>query len=296
MPSGQRSARTGHHPVYRNEADDGPQRTLLQRSADAARKTPAGVPRYHHCAISTQELEDFLSGMKVGAETRNTHRRDMRTLWNFAEKRGWALGVTATNTERVKAIEKPPGILRPEQVAALLSESNDSDLLALHAIGCFAGLRVAEINALDWKDVDLAHGFINVGAKISKTRSRRLVPILDNLRAWLQPIARPSGPVLQDPETRYRRKGARRRAGITVWRQNCMRHSFVSYRLASTQNAPQTALESGHDQAILFAHYRELVRPKDAERFFSIRPAAASEKKIVSISAARAALSRRTPL
>jgi hypothetical protein len=46
---------------------------------------------------------------------------------------------------------------------------------------------------------------------------------------------------------------------------------FVSYRLASTHNAPQTALESGHDQAILFAHYRELVRPKDAERFFSIR-------------------------
>ena len=46
---------------------------------------------------------------------------------------------------------------------------------------------------------------------------------------------------------------------------------FVSYRLASTQNAPKTALESGRDQAILFAHYRELVRPKDAERFFSIR-------------------------
>ena len=53
-----------------------------------------------------------------------------------------------------------------------------------------------------------------------------------------------------------------------------MRHSFVSYRLAATQNAPQTALESGHDQAVLFKHYRELVRPKDAERFFSIRPAA----------------------
>jgi hypothetical protein len=28
----------------------GPDRTLLQRSTDAARKTPAGVPRYHHCA------------------------------------------------------------------------------------------------------------------------------------------------------------------------------------------------------------------------------------------------------
>jgi hypothetical protein len=30
--------------------------------------------------ISIQELEDFLSRMKVEAETRNTHRRDIRTL------------------------------------------------------------------------------------------------------------------------------------------------------------------------------------------------------------------------
>jgi hypothetical protein len=70
------------------------------------------------------------------------------------------------------------------------------------------------------------------------------------------------------------------------WPENCMRHSFVSYRLAATQNAPQTALESGHDQAVLFKHYRELVRPKDAERFFSIRPPEKDvEEKIASISA-----------
>lgn len=50
-----------------------------------------------------------------------------------------------------------------------------------------------------------------------------------------------------------------------------MRHSFLSCRLAATGNAAQTALESGRDQAILFAHCRELVRPKDAERFWSIR-------------------------
>ena len=168
----------------------------------------------------------------------------------------------------------------------MLGESNDNDLLAFHAIGLFAGLRVTEIKALDWRDVDLVGGFIHVGGRISKTRSRRLVPILENLRTWLQPIAKSSGPVLLDPDTRYRHK-APSRAGITEWPDNAMRHPFVSYRLAATQNAPQTALESGHDQAVLFKHYRELVRPKDAERFFSIRPAAREvAEKIVPISAA----------
>ena len=97
------------------------------------------------------------------------------------------------------------------------------------------------------------------------------MPILDNLKAWLQPIAKTSGPIV-GPNLRKRHEAARLRAGIKEWPDNCMRHSFVSYRLATSGNAPQTALESGHDQTVLFKHYRELVRPKDAEQFFSIRP------------------------
>jgi len=59
-----------------------------------------------------------------------------------------------------------------------------------------AGLRVAEIKALNRRDVDIAGGFIHVGVKISKTRSRRLVPVTPNLLARLQPIAKPAGPVV----------------------------------------------------------------------------------------------------
>jgi hypothetical protein len=55
--------------------------------------------------ISTADLERFLSDLNVAAETRNTFRRDMRTLWSFAEKRGWA---TAT---KAKTIAEPPGCL-----------------------------------------------------------------------------------------------------------------------------------------------------------------------------------------
>lgn len=232
--------------------------------------------------IGTADLEGFLGSLNVAAETRNTFRRDIRTLWSFAEKRGWGSAQTAKNTERAQAFERPPGILTPEQAAALLAESKDNDLLAFHAIGLFAGLRVAEIKALDWRDVDLAGGFIHVGAKISKTRSRRLVPIVHNLLAWLQPIAKATGPVVERG-LRYRHEAARERAGIKQWPDNCMRHSFVSYRLAATGNAAQTALESGHDQAVLFAHYRELVKPKDTERFFAIMPSGEAGEKIVAI-------------
>jgi hypothetical protein len=50
------------------------------------------------------------------------------------------------------------------------------------------------------------------------------------------------------------------------------RHSFISYRLADVQAAAKVALEAGNSPQIIFHHYRELVRPKDAKSRFSIAP------------------------
>jgi hypothetical protein len=50
--------------------------------------------------------------------------------------------------------------------------------------------------------------------------------------------------------------------------------------LAHSKNAASTALELGHhDSRVIFAHYRELVKPKEAERYWGVRPAK-TEKKI----------------
>jgi hypothetical protein len=50
---------------------------------------------------------------------------------------------------------------------------------------------------------------------------------------------------------------------------------------AHFKNAASTALELGHhDSRVTFAHYRELVKPKDAERYWNIGPAAAAKKVV----------------
>ncbi|MEI6323702.1 MAG: tyrosine-type recombinase/integrase [bacterium] len=259
--------------------------------------------------ISTDDIQGFLDGLGVGAVTRNTFRRDIRTLWGYAAKRNWARMEVAANTEAAKATQKKPDIFTPHQVAALLSTDQDDDLLAFHAIGLFAGLRVSEINRLSWDDVDLTGGFIHVSAANSKTRTRRLVPIQANLKGWLEPIAKTKGPIINEtvnPKTvrprsaggtfgktgepgTFRRRHAAviKAAGLTKWPVNVMRHSFVSYRLAETQDAGKTALESGHDQAILFAHYRELVKPQAAKLYWSISPTQA--ENIESIGKGKAA-------
>ena len=50
-----------------------------------------------------------------------------------------------------------------------------------------------------------------------------------------------------------------------AWKHNAMRHSFISYRLAEVNDTAKVSLEAGNTPQMIFKHYRELVRPADAQ-------------------------------
>jgi integrase len=234
-------------------------------------------------SFTAKELDEWLTGLPVAPGTRNTFRRDLRTLFSFCEKRGYCAGNEAKKTERARDIDKPAGILSVAQAAALLGACGD-DTLPVVAISLFAGLRSAEVQKLDWGEIDLDGGHIEVTAAKSKTARRRLVPISDNLAAFLRPLVQPAGPVAP-VGLRKRFDAAKAHAGLKKWPQNAMRHSYGSYRLAACHDAARVSLEMGNSAQMVFAHYRELVKPKDAARFWKIVPAA-NDGKVVAMAAA----------
>src|SRR5436309_1138082 len=59
------------------------------------------------------------------------------------------------------------------------------------------------------------------------------------------------------------------------WKQNALRHSFISYRLAEIQDVNRVALEAGNSPQMIFRHYRELATPQQARTWFAILPQAA---------------------
>jgi hypothetical protein len=59
-----------------------------------------------------------------------------------------------------------------------------------------------------------------------------------------------------------------------------MRHSYGTYRLEQCDDAARVSLEMGNSPQVVFAHYRHLVKPKDAERYWKIAPASAGKKVI----------------
>jgi len=57
-----------------------------------------------------------------------------------------------------------------------------------------------------------------------------------------------------------------------AWKHNALRHSFISYRVAETQDVAKVSLEAGNSPQMIFKHYRELVQPEAAKAWFAIAP------------------------
>ena len=234
--------------------------------------------------LRARDLDDYLGKAQMAPVTKNGIRDHVFTFCRWAIGRGY-LPRGWRELEESVVYQIPVTdvtIFTPEEMERLLHTSRGHLATPFLAIGAFAGLRSAEIARLDWKNVYFDRGFIEVRADTCKTKARRLVPISDNLRAWLKPFAVPAGPVVPYRGVANVHARLAKRAGVK-WKKNALRHSFVSYRLAVTNDGAKTALEAGHDQGILFKHYRELVLPQAAEKWFAIMPPIELERGMVGI-------------
>ncbi|MBL9145337.1 MAG: tyrosine-type recombinase/integrase, partial [Verrucomicrobiaceae bacterium] len=232
--------------------------------------------------VSTKDVDAWLFSLKCAPQTRANHRRLLHNFFSYAKGRGYCDENPVSRAARVKVIRKAPGILAPADAAALLAACS-TEIVPAVAIGLFAGLRTAEIARLDWQEINLKTGFIEITAENAKSSQRRLVAITPNLRTWLQPYAERSGPVrLSEERHKIRFEAARTAAGIESWPSNAARHSFASYHLALHQDAAKTALQLGHtNTAVLFQHYRELAQPEEAEAYFKIAPNTVTPTNII---------------
>jgi len=168
-------------------------------------------------------------------------------------------------------------ILSPDQMEALLAAAieREPSLVPFLAIAGFGGARRSEIFQLRWENIDLEAAGIILDAHITKTASRRRLKMQPNLIEWLRPFAQKSGPVI-DPRLARKlnniRKNLCTHCGIGKWPINGLRHSFGSY-CYELFGVEETMREMGHaSRDMLENHFRRLVTPQAAKRFFAIFP------------------------
>jgi len=148
--------------------------------------------------VQMSQIRDWLQAMDIANRTRNNFRVAIQTLYAFAKSQKYlpsdwnefeALPVWKVKKDNVE-------IFTSGELKRLL-DAAPANLVPFLTIGAFAGLRTAEIERLDWTKVNLNTGYITIDASIAKTNSRRVVPIQENLKAWLKPHVKSEGKVVE---------------------------------------------------------------------------------------------------
>ena len=243
------------------------------------------VPIAHIC---TRDIEEWLGKLTTSIVTRNDFRRLIITLFNFARRRGYLPRDRETEArwlEKPKLKSKPIQIFTPHELDELLSVAEGQPKLAI-ALGAFTGIRSAELLRLRWENFNWEEQVIDLGCDQTKTASRRLVPILEPLKAWIAPFVKREGSVLgyslpvclaeAFSTTAKKADKARKEhdpdAADLRWKTNGLRHSYASYRLAMVEDVAKVSLEMGNSPQKIFSNYRKVVTKSQAAAWFGIMP------------------------
>ena len=235
-------------------------------------------------SIKSAQIEQFLDNLHMTPRTRNNYRRNMVTLFQFAQQRGYLPKdhTIMDGVGRARESDQEVKVFTPRELKFILQNAR-KDMLPYFAIAAFAGLRTAEIQRLEWNEVDLDEGHIEVKSTKSKTASRRLVPISENLRQWLEMAPHKGGRIIDFQNVAKQiqqlvntindvEKESESSTPWFTWKHNGLRHSYISYRLAELKDAAQVAYEAGNSPQVVFKNYRKVVTERESKQWFGINP------------------------
>jgi integrase len=226
--------------------------------------------------LTAPDIEAWIHSLDVGPQTQNNFRAVLSAMWTFAVRRGYASSNIVQFVDKASVVRDHVPVFSVDELQRLLNAA-PTDYLPVFAISAFAGLRPEEVNKLRWEDIDLKERTIRVNASSAKTRKKRFSELSDNLMAWLRPYLGRTGRVAP-PNLQKLRRATMKAAGILQWPQDVLRHSFASAHYAFHKNPAHTALLLGHrDQNMLLNHYRDVMKPSEAARYWAILPQSSAD-------------------
>ena len=235
--------------------------------------------------LTTPKLQVWLDEQMLSPQSARNFRTVLTGFFKYAKARGWCT-VIPTAWLMVPSMKGGGDIqtFTADEFARLLAAASKEFLPCL-VLGGFCGLRSAEIERLNWEDIDLSSGQVVVGRDAAKTKSRRIVPICDAGRDWLKDYAKKTGCVWPKAhDDFYKQQAATAKAteirdgsGQVVtpaveWKQNGLRHGYASHRLAVVEDAVKVAHEMGNSPGVVHSHYKALVSQAEGKRWFEILP------------------------
>ena len=227
----------------------------------------------------------------VAVRTRLADMTAVSTFLEWLREDKWIAENPLRNERRPATDAVEIRTLDVDQVRRLLTAAQtvgEGRLLRYFAIAVFAGLRPSEIESLtpDRIKLDGREPIIRViGGK--RRQKVRAVPVLPVLREWLKsaPERWPIADIAHEDRDLFDQvreaaglirwtgdRRGKRETDFSLWQPDIMRHTFVSLRMAMTNDENLVAMEAGNSPDVIHAHYLSLMTKAEAKRLLAVRP------------------------
>ena len=202
--------------------------------------------------LTPLRIRSYLAGLNAGFAKTSICRKlsAIRGFLKHAKSQDWIEREVGSLVPTPKAPKELPRFFSIEEVEALLQAPDPGTRLgardrALLETLYGAGLRVGEVVSLDWEDVDLIRGWVQVTGKGSKTRQAPLgTPALEALKTYQQawPEVAQTGPVFRNfrgarltsrSVARLLHRHLVRMEASKTLSPHGLRHSFATHLLAA---------------------------------------------------------------
>ena len=231
--------------------------------------------------VTATDMEGWIKGFDLGKRARNNERETLVAFSRWAQNKKYLPIGAPVEASQIKKLDAPttiaifPVATVAKLMSALLAEK--PELVPYAALGFFAGVRPAELTRLRFEEaLRWNFGDIEIRADQAKTGFRRLTKMQANLAAWLDPYRESVGQIA--PAIAYKKLSAFTKTKGFQWSPDVMRHSFISYAVASAHQIGQVALWAGNSEAIIKRHYLERVTEDEGKAFFAILPSHSSKR------------------
>lgn len=155
--------------------------------------------------------------------------------------------------------------------------------LPVFILGGFAGMRSCEMmrvyasdEVVQWDDIKWEKDHLHIRDEVAKQTRRdndqRFIPLEPAVVAWLKPIAKNSGPIVEFAESAFREYRRQLLARLkVVFPINALRNSYASYSY-SIRSGGEVAKAMGDLEETVRRHYIEGMEPDAGLAWFGIRP------------------------
>ena len=239
--------------------------------------------------VTRQVITEYVyrTNKNVSPTTKNNILRSLSVLFNYGVKRELVEKNPVEKIDRPTVLFKKPTVLTPSDFERLLRDcyvKGWNDRLVVFVLVGFCGIRTEEASRLKWSNLLLDQAIVEVPATIAKKSAFRNNRIPPNGMMWLRLVEdkRRTGPIIGKTWRNQLRSSVE--YSKIDYHQNCIRHSFCSYAIASGWSLSEVISYMGHGggSSMVFSHYRNVVSEEDGKKWFSIVPPLDEPLKMVS--------------